>query len=153
MTLGGASVVTEDVLAELLRHVEESASAYMRGDMRRCLDLVRPAEDCTLMAPTGGEPTRGQDESDEAIEAASAFFRNGDATLDVFQTFVAGDLVVLVLIERQHGEVGGLPDQDWSLRVTMVCQRRAGQWQIVHRHADPLVRGIGLERAAALARG
>jgi ketosteroid isomerase-like protein len=69
------------------------------------------------------------------------------------QSYAAGDLVVLVVIERQHGEVGGLPDQDWSLRVTLVYRREAAAWRLVHRHADPLVRGITLEQAAAIARG
>jgi ketosteroid isomerase-like protein len=57
------------------------------------------------------------------------------------------------MIERQHGEVGGLPDQGWPLRVTQVYRREAGEWLLVHRHADPLVHRIGLEQAAALARG
>jgi ketosteroid isomerase-like protein len=60
---------------------------------------------------------------------------------------------VLVFIERQHATVGGLPDQDWSLRVTQVYRRRGATWELVHRHADPLVRPIGIDRAAALARG
>jgi hypothetical protein len=60
---------------------------------------------------------------------------------------------VLVLVERQHGQVGGLPDQDWSLRVTMLFRRDGDDWRLVHRHADPLVREITLDRAAALARG
>jgi ketosteroid isomerase-like protein len=62
-------------------------------------------------------------------------------------------LVVLVAIERQHGEVGGLPDQDWSLRVTLVFRRDGSEWRLVHRHADPLVRGISPELLAAIARG
>ncbi len=66
---------------------------------------------------------------------------------------MSGDLAVLVVIERQHGEVGGLPDQDWSLRVTLVYRRDGSQWRQVHRHADPLVHGISLEQLAALARG
>ncbi|MCD2195017.1 hypothetical protein LQ327_16750 [Actinomycetospora endophytica] len=57
------------------------------------------------------------------------------------------------MIERQHGEVGGLPDQDWSLRVTQVYRRVEGEWLVVHRHADPLVHPVDLDRAAALARG
>jgi ketosteroid isomerase-like protein len=68
-------------------------------------------------------------------------------------TYASGDLVVLVVIERQHGEVGGLPDQDWSLRVTQVYRHSRAGWELVHRHADPLVHPIGIDRAAALARG
>jgi ketosteroid isomerase-like protein len=69
------------------------------------------------------------------------------------QVHAWGDTVVLVMIERQHGQVGGLPDQDWSLRVTQVYRRDGSDWQVVHRHADPLVHAIDLEHAAALARG
>lgn len=57
------------------------------------------------------------------------------------------------MIERQHAQVGGLPDQDWPLRVTQVYRRDGSDWQVVHRHADPLVHAVGLEQAAALARG
>ena len=69
------------------------------------------------------------------------------------RTHASGDLAVLVAIERQHGEVGGLPDQDWSLRVALVFRRDGPGWRLVHRHADPLVHGISLEQLAALARG
>ena len=56
-------------------------------------------------------------------------------------------------IERQHAQIGGLPDQDWSLRVTQVYRREGADWLLVHRHADPLVDAIDLEQAAGLARG
>jgi ketosteroid isomerase-like protein len=59
---------------------------------------------------------------------------------------------VLVMIERQHGRVGGLPDQDLSLRVTQVYRRIGSDWQLVHRHADPLVQTMELEELAALLR-
>jgi hypothetical protein len=45
---------------------------------------------------------------------------------------VAGDLAVLVVVERQHGEVGGLPNQDWSLRVTLVFRRTESGWKMAH---------------------
>ena len=57
------------------------------------------------------------------------------------------------MIERQHGEVGSLPDQNWSLRVTHVYRREGSDWLLVHRHADPLVNPIDLEQMAVLARG
>jgi hypothetical protein len=33
-----------------------------------------------------------------------------------------------------------------SLRVTQVYRRDGSNWQVVHRHADPLVHGIDLEQ-------
>jgi hypothetical protein len=52
-----------------------------------------------------------------------------------------------------RGEVGGLPDQDWPLRVTQIYRRDGSDWLLAHRHADPLVHAVGLEQAAVLARG
>jgi ketosteroid isomerase-like protein len=101
----------------------------------------------------GGPPARYDDRT-ESLRAEASFFEGGEARLEVTQAHAWGDTIVLVMIERQHGQVGGLPDQDWSLRVTQVYRRRDGSdWQLVHRHADRLVHPIGLEQAAALARG
>jgi ketosteroid isomerase-like protein len=61
--------------------------------------------------------------------------------------------VVLVVIERQHGKVGGLPEQDLSLRVTLVFRRGDSEWQLVHRRADPLVHPISEDELGALLRG
>jgi ketosteroid isomerase-like protein len=80
-------------------------------------------------------------------------FRGGEADLELVESYASGDMAVLVAIERQHGEVGGMPDQDWSLRVTLVFRREGPEWRLVHRHADPLVHAITMEYMAALARG
>ena len=145
--------VTEEELAELIRRSAEAASALIRGDVRTYLTLIPHAEDFTLMDPFGGEPTRGFDASSESLEALKRFFQGGEAELEVVESYTSGNLVVLVGIERQHGQVGGLPEQDLSLRVTWVFRREGSEWRQVHRHADPLVHGISLEQLAALARG
>jgi len=151
--MSGATA-TEEELAELVNRTAEAASALVRGVARGYFTLVRHADDFTLMSPYGGDPIRGFDDSDEAVEALAQFFRNGEATLEVVTSYASGDLAVLVLIEHQHGEVGDLPEQDLSLRVTLVFRRSAeSEWQLVHRHADPLVHGIGLEQLATLLRG
>ena len=145
--------ITSEELEELIQRIAEAAKSYIRGDMRTYFRLIRHGDDYTLMSPFGGEVTRGFDTSPERLEALSRYFRNGEAELELVQTYTSGDLVVLVVIERQHGEVGGLPDQDWSLRVTLVFRRDGSEWRQVHRHADPLVHGISLHQLAALARG
>jgi ketosteroid isomerase-like protein len=140
-------------LADLVRSSEARAAAFMRGDMEKWSGMTRISDDFTLMQPFGGEASRGFDMSPERLARLASYFRNGDAKVDLVQSYASGDLVVLAVIERQHGEVGGLPDQDWSLRVTLVFRRQGSEWWLVHRHADPLVRNVGLETAATLARG
>ena len=56
------------------------------------------------------------------------------------------------MIERQTGEVGGLPEQDWSLRLTEVYRTAGVEWELAHRHADALVHPITLQQLSALAR-
>ena len=145
--------VTDEDVADLVRLMARAASAIIRGDMRTYAALMRHADDFTLMAPSGGEPRRGFDESDEALEALSRYFHGGEAELQVFETYASGDLAVLVAIERQHGTVGDLTEQDLSLRVTLVFRRDGTEWRLVHRHADPLVHEIGEEQLGALLRG
>lgn len=125
--------------------------ALMRGDVDGYLALVPLAEDFTLMAPFGGEPSRGVDP--ERLGRMRTFFKNGTLSQELVHAYGSTDLVVLAVIERAHVEVGGLPAQDWALRVTLVYRRDGTEWRLVHRHADPLAHGISLDRAAALGRG
>lgn len=143
----------DDAVAKLVRRATEKNAAFMRGDMDRWSALTRIAPDFTLMQPFGGPASHGFDASPRRLAELSQYFRNGETKLEVAQTYASDALVVLVMIERQQAEVGGLPGQDWSLRVTEVYRRDGSEWQLVHRHADPLVRRISLQQAAALARG
>ena len=146
--------VTDEELAALVRRITEAAKALIAGDIKGYVARIKHAHDYTLMSPYGGDAVRGFDDSDRALDALAQFFRGGEATVEVVETYTSGDLAVLVVIERQHGIIGDLPEQDWSLRVTWVF-RRTGEsdWELVHRHADALVHAIDHERLGALARG
>jgi ketosteroid isomerase-like protein len=144
--------ISDDELAELVRRTEEATTAFMRGDMDRYIALTPHAPGFTLMNPFGGPPARYEDRT-ESLREAAGYFEGGEAKLELAEAHAWDDTLVLVMIERQHGRVGGLPDQDWPLRVTQVYRREGEDWLVVHRHADPLVHAVGLERAAALARG
>jgi ketosteroid isomerase-like protein len=145
-------IAAED-LTPLIARWSEAAQVYMNGDLHTYARLARHAEDYTLMPPQGGDPRRGFDGSDDAVEWTARTFRGGEVELQVFQAYASGDLAVLVALERQHGTVGELPDQDWSLRITLVFRREEEDWRLVHRHADPLVRPVKPEVFAAIARG
>ena len=142
-----------DEVAQLVRRAAEKNAAFMRGDMDRWLGLAHIAPDFTLMQPFGGPASHGFDASPERLAELAQFFKNGETSLEVAQTYASDRLVVLVMIERQQAEVGGLPNQTWSLRVTEVYRNDGSEWQLVHRHADPLVHRIALQQAATLARG
>jgi ketosteroid isomerase-like protein len=150
---GDRGAVTDQEVANLTRRTAEANAALVRGDIDAYLALIKHAEDYTLMAPFGGTPTRGFDTSSEHRAAMARLFKSGTFHQEVVATYDSGDLVVLVTIERVRAEVGALPEQDWSLRVTQVFRREGAEWRLVHRHADPLVNGISLDQAAALARG
>lgn len=137
---------------ELIQRSAGANAALMQGDIDRYRALIPLTDDFTLMAPFGGKPTRGSDMTSERWEAMGRFFRNGSFEQEVIQSYSSTDMVVLAIIERAQVEVGGLPAQDWSLRVTLVYRREGAQWRLAHRHADPLVKGVTLEQAAALAR-
>ena len=141
---------SEDV-ANLIRRSREANTALVRGDIDGYLALINHATDFTLMAPVGGAPRHGFDMSSRAETAR--FFKSGTFEQEVVASYGMSSLVVLVTIERVRAEVGGLPEQDWPLRVTQVFRREEADWRLVHRHADPLLNGISLQQAAALARG
>ena len=54
------NLTAEDMTA-FVRRAADAADAWMRGDMDRYLDLVHHARGFTLLAPTGGPPSRHED--------------------------------------------------------------------------------------------
>ncbi|SNY47823.1 nuclear transport factor 2 family protein [Paractinoplanes atraurantiacus] len=139
-------------LSPLLDRVDAAARCLIEGDARGYFDLLPHAGDYTLMSPYGGDVDHGATVTDEAVAGIAAWFQGGEVELEVVAAHHSADLAVLVLIERQHGRIGGL-DQDWSLRVTLVFRRADDRWLLLHRHADALTHRIDHDTLAALARG
>jgi ketosteroid isomerase-like protein len=104
------------------------------------------------MDPFGGETQRHVPVTEARIAELEELFRGGECTLEVVETYASGNLVVLVVVEHQHGTVGPYAPQDWSLRATVVFRREDDVWRLVHRHADPLVHPITFDQVAELTR-
>ena len=147
--------MTEDhpALAELTGMAQESAEAYLAGDLDTYARVLPHADDFTLMPPFGGPTRQGFILDDDTREATRSTFRGGHVEVEVDASYMTDDLAVLAVVEKQRGLVGDLAEQDWSLRVTLVFRREGGQWRLVHRHADALVHTIGWNTLSQLARG
>lgn len=139
-------------VAGLVRRAAEGNDAFMNGDMARWLSLTPHGPDFCLMSPFGGWTADGFDASPERMASMAAYFTQATTDLEVISSHTSRDMIVLAVLERQHGVVGGLPAQDWSLRVTLVFSRDGEGWQLVHRHADPLVGRITLNQLSLVAR-
>jgi ketosteroid isomerase-like protein len=146
------NVSANDEIAELSAMSTRGYAALMKGDGMGFAKAMKHTEDFTLMQPFG-KVVHGLDTSPEHLKRLGSFFKNGNFRQEIIQSISSGDIAVLVTIEHQSVEVGGLAKQEWPLRVTLVFRRENGEWQLAHRHADPLVNGISIEQAAALARG
>ena len=140
-------------LVELSRMAQESAQAYLAGDLDTYASVLPHADDFTLMPPFGGPTRQGFILDDDTREATRSTFRGGHVEVEVDASYMTDDLAVLAVVEKQRGLVGDLAEQDWSLRVTLVFRREGGQWRLVHRHADALVHTISWNTLSQLARG
>lgn len=152
IAVAGSASAAEPV-GQLVARAADKNAAFINGDIKRWLELVRIAPDFTLMQPFGGRTSRGFDASPARLKDMARTFKRGKSSLELEHAYASDAMIVLAMIERQTAEVGELPEQDWSLRVTEVYRKDGSDWQLVHRHADPLVRRRSLDQTAALARG
>ncbi|MBE1529105.1 ketosteroid isomerase-like protein [Sphingopyxis sp. OAS728] len=140
-------------VAALVARATTAHERLMRGDIIGYRQAIDVTPDFVLMDPFGGRPT-GAPKSEAHWNRIGRFFREGTAaSFDLVGAYRSTDLIVLVANERAHVAVGSLDAQEWFLRVTLVFRRDDGAWRLAHRHADPLVRGIGVEEAARLTLG
>jgi ketosteroid isomerase-like protein len=144
--------VLDQCVNDLVQRAADGNAAFMNGDMQRWLALIPHSTDFSLMSPFGSWSNQGFDSSPERLDAMAHYFQSGTTDLEVVATHASPDMIVLAVVERQSAVVGHLPEQDWSLRVTLVYRRSCSGWDLVHRHADPLVRTITLEALSAIAR-
>jgi ketosteroid isomerase-like protein len=143
----------EGEIETVIARAGEAHEHLMSGDIAAYRRTIETAPDFLLMDPFGGAPT-GNPQSDEHWARIGRYFKDGrDARFEPIASYRSGDLIVLVANEVAHVGVGSLPAQDWSLRVTLVFRRDQGRWLLLHRHADPLMRGISLEEAGQITLG
>ena len=143
---------TEAFLASVLPRLTAADTALHNADVSLRKAMWSRTEPLTLFGAammTTGWP---------AIEATFDWLGTSFSDCTAFEIEVvaagaSGDLAYLVAFEHITAAIDGKAPAPYTLRVTTMFRREAGEWQAVHRHADHLPDGgTATERLSALGR-
>lgn len=117
----------------------QALAAIIKGDQSGYLALFSTAEDVTLGNPFGPFG-RGRKNVEERLAIAASKYRDGrNAHVEFIEKYVSESLSCVVEVESGEAKVGESDEMiQVSVRVTSVFRLEAGNWKLVHRHADPL---------------
>jgi len=128
------STEVEEFLADILPKQRAAEQAMHNGDAEPRLALWSRQDPVTLY----GAKLTGSGWADlepKFREVASWFAESVAYEFEVVAAGASGDLAYTVGHEHNSVSFDGKPTT-YTLRVTHVSRREAGQWRIVHRHAD-----------------
>jgi ketosteroid isomerase-like protein len=127
----------DDFLASTLPRQIKAEQAIHNGDPEPRLEMWSTKDPVTLFGAWG--PCKsGTDEVTRISRWVASRFSNSTAySFELVAAGVSGDLAYTVGYERNTTSVDGKP-AEYTLRVTHVYRREAGEWKIVHRHGDTL---------------
>ncbi len=125
----------QDVIEQYHRALDE----FSRGDPEPVKKIFSHRDDVILANPFG-PAVRGWEKASQALDFASARFRDGRFT--GFQTIAeyrTQELVMTFEIEQWEAKVSGRDEiSSFTLRVTNTFRNEEGTWKLAHRHADPI---------------
>jgi ketosteroid isomerase-like protein len=128
-----------DDVDELIERYQLGLDEFMKGNPEPVKELFSHREDVTLANPLG-PPAHGWEQVSATIEHAASQFRDGRFVgVEIIEKHVTSEFAYTLWLEHEEGKVGGRGDISPStLRVTMIYRPEAGEWKVVHRHADPI---------------
>jgi len=114
-------------------------AAILQGDQSGYLALFSTADDVTLGNPFGPFG-RGRQNVEARLAVAASKYRDGrNTTVELVEKYVSDTLACVAEVESGEAKVAGSEEMTRiSVRVTSLFRLEAGEWKLVHRHADPL---------------
>ena len=108
----------------------------LRGDPAPYAALWPTGEDAVTLFGAWGPIERGHDAVTNTFTWVGSRFADGATSCEYDVVAHSGDLAYTVGFEIGNVRIDGGPVAPMRLRVTHVLRRIAGQWWLVHRHAD-----------------
>jgi ketosteroid isomerase-like protein len=143
---------SEAEVRELVEALDAERQAWIEGrfDPDAAGKMIQ-ATDMTIFGPFGGEPGSGGPDLHARQKRVNASFQGGSGQCEVVRSIASGDLLVLIMIERNRVTFEGRSEpRAWTLRTTQVFRRDGDHWVRLHRHADPLLSRRSLDETLAL---
>ncbi|KAE8762335.1 YybH family protein [Georgenia thermotolerans] len=126
-------------LEETVRRYHDAANQFATGDPQGIKALYSRTDDVMLANPFG-PAVRGWAAVSDALDRASASFRDGAVTaFERVAKYADHDVASIHETERWQAKVAGRPEiSTFTLRATSTFRREEGSWKLVLRHADPI---------------
>lgn len=122
-------------------HFEEGLQRFINGDATLWKQHVSNGREVTIFGGWGAYE-KGWAQVGPRYEWAAARFQDSNAqvTVQYISVVSSGDLAYTVSIERSRVRLADQAEaMPMALRVTHIFRREAGEWKLMHCHADPLL--------------
>jgi NAD(P)H-dependent FMN reductase/ketosteroid isomerase-like protein len=125
-------------LSAFLQQRRQLALDYVNGDGEPLRQILARQDPVTFFPPTGGAQTGAEAVTQRYMSDARHFSGPGESRMELLQSD-AGQLAFWAGIQSARVRLAGRQQPvDMRLRVTEVFRIEAGEWRLIHRHADML---------------
>jgi ketosteroid isomerase-like protein len=126
-----------DSFAALISERQHDAEAALsRGDVRPRVQMWSHNDPVSLFAAIGPSKA-GWDELEPTFRAVAARLSGGhDVTYEIMSFDVSAEIAWTAGFVRFSTSIDGGPLTRYTLRITHVYRREAGEWKVVHEHSN-----------------
>jgi ketosteroid isomerase-like protein len=130
-------------LQATLERLDAAHVAFHNGNPEPSKAIWSHAADVTLTGGAGGAIEKGWDKVRPRLEWASAQYSRGRQINERVSITVSGDLALVLQYEHIWFHSPGQEEESQrNYRVTNVLRREAGEWHVIHRHADTMTERV-----------
>jgi ketosteroid isomerase-like protein len=114
----------------------EAEAALIRGDVGPRMKMWSHHDPVSLFAAVGPSKA-GWDELEPTFHAVASRLSGGrDVTYEIMAFDVGGDMAWTAGFVHMTVSMDGGPLTRYTLRITHVYRREAGEWKVVHEHSN-----------------
>jgi NAD(P)H-dependent FMN reductase/ketosteroid isomerase-like protein len=131
---GGAEVRSFEAF---MKRRETIALDYVNGESESLAGILAQHDPATFFSPKGDHETGATAVAQRYFKDAKSFAKPGTSRLEILQSRASGGLAFWTGFQHAQVRIAG-KDQPvaMKLRITEVFRLQAGEWALVHRHAD-----------------